>query len=416
MFDFISEIVSTIRRNKLRTALTGFAVAWGIFILIVLLGAGNGVIHAFEERSSQRALNSVKVFPGWASKPFEGLKDGRYVRLDYGDLDLTKSHFPDNVDEIGAYVTQSGCTVSYGSEYISVDLDGHFPNETKISGIKMVEGRYINDIDIRDCRKVIIINETAKSVLFGDSEPLGHFVNAGDVAYKVVGVFKSDGQNSEVHIPFTTLRVIYGKGSDLYNYAFTTKGLETQEANDAFESELRKTLGQKHHFASDDYGAVWFWNRMSNYLQASQAMNILSVAIWVIGIFTLVSGIVGVSNIMLITVKERTREFGIRKALSAKSRSILALVLAESVAITTFFGYVGMVAGIGVTELASSLIDGDGEAGGGMVAADVFTNPTVDLSIAVEATLALIVAGTIAGFVPARKAVKIRPIEALRAD
>ena len=154
---------------------------------------------------------------------------------------------------------------------------------------------------------------------------------------------------------------------------------------------------------------------MSQYLQATQAMNILWTAIWIIGIFTLVSGIVGVSNIMLITVKERTREFGIRKALGAKSRSILALVMAESVTITTLFGYVGMVAGIGVTELASSLIDGSGE-GGGMLSSDVFSNPTVDLSIAIEATLALIVAGAIAGFVPARKAVKIKPIEALRAD
>ncbi len=415
MFDFVTEIVSTIRRNKLRTALTGFAVAWGIFILIVLLGAGNGLIHAFESSSSQRALNSVKVYPGWANKPYEGLKEGRAVNLDYGDLELTKSQFPDNVDEIGAYVNQGSCNVCYGSEYISADLDGHYPNEVKISGIKMVKGRYINDLDIRDCRKVVVINEKTETVLFGQDDAIGHFVTIGDVAYKVIGVLKSDYQNGEAHIPFTTLRIIYGKGSKLHNYAFTTKGLDTEEANDAFEAELRKTLGQKHHFAADDDGAVWFWNRMSQYLQTTQAMNILRTAIWIIGIFTLVSGIVGVSNIMLITVKERTREFGIRKALGAKSRSILALVMAESVTITTLFGYVGMVAGIGVTELVSSLIDGSGE-GGGMLSADVFSNPTVDLSIAIEATLALIVAGAIAGFVPARKAVKIKPIEALRAD
>lgn len=415
MFDYVTEIVSTIRRNKLRTALTGFAVAWGIFILIVLLGAGNGLIHSFEERSSRRALNSVKVYPGWANKPYEGLKEGRAVNLDNGDLELTKSQFPDNVDEIGAYVYQGSCNVSYGSEYISAGLDGHYPNEVKISGIKMVKGRYINDMDIRDCRKVVVINEKTEAVLFGQEDAIGHFVNIGDVAYKVVGVLKSDYQNGEAHIPFTTLQIIYGKGTKLENYAFTTKGLDTEEANAAFEAELRKTLGQKHHFAADDDGAVWLWNRMSQYLQATQAMNILQTAIWIIGIFTLVSGIVGVSNIMLITVKERTREFGIRKALGAKSRSILALVMAESVAITTFFGYVGMVAGIGVTELVSSLIDGNGE-GGGMLSADVFSNPTVDLSIAIEATLALIVAGAIAGFVPARKAVKIKPIEALRAD
>ncbi len=416
MFDVITEIVASIRRNKLRTALTGFAVAWGIFILIVLLGAGNGLIHAFETHSTQRALNSVKVYPGWASKPYEGLKEGRAVNLDNGDLELTKSQFPDNVDEIGAYVYQGSCTVSYGSEYISAGLDGHYPNEVKISGLKMVKGRYINDMDIRDCRKVVVVNEKTESVLFGHEDAIGHFVNIGDVAYKVVGVLKSDYQNGEAHIPFTTLQVIYGKGANLENYAFTTKGLETQEANDAFEAELRKKLGQKHHFAADDGGAVWFWNRMTQYLQTTQAMNILRTAIWIIGIFTLVSGIVGVSNIMLITVKERTREFGIRKALGAKSRSILAMVMAESVAITTFFGYIGMVAGIGVTELANSIINENGDAGGPFSSSAVFSDPTVDLSIAIQATLALIVAGSIAGFVPARKAVKIRPIEALRAD
>lgn len=419
MFDIIAEITSTIRRNKLRTALTGFAVAWGIFILIVLLGAGNGLINAFEMSSSERALNSIKIFPGWTSMAYDGMNSGRRINLDNSDMAITKSTFPDNVDEVSASLYQGGCTVSYGNEYISANLSGYYPNEVKLEPVKIIKGRYINDIDIREKRKVAVIGSNADDILFGEKDggSLGKFINVGGVEYKVVGVTKDEnqGMQHEISIPFTTLQLIYDKGTFLNNYAFTTKGLETIEANDEFQGKLREALASNHHFSPQDPGAVYFWNRMTQYLQTSSAMSMLQIAIWVVGIFTLLSGIVGVSNIMLITVKERTREFGIRKALGAKPRSILMLVMAESITITTIFGYIGMVAGIGVTELANNMI-GDSTMSNGMWSTTVFTNPTVDLSVAIEATLTLIVAGTIAGFIPARKAVKIRPIEALRAD
>lgn len=419
MFDIIAEIASTISRNKLRTALTGFAVAWGIFILIVLLGAGNGLINAFEMSSSERALNSIKIFPGWTSQAYNGMQPGRRIELENKDMELTKSVFPENVDAVSASVYQGGCTVSYGKEYISANLSGFYPKETEIEPVKVIKGRYINDIDIKQRRKVAVIGSNADAILFGDKDggSLGKFINVGGVEYKVVGVTKDENQGAqhEISIPFSTLQLIYSKGTYLNNFAFTTKGLDTQEANDKFEAELRKVLGASHNFAPEDMGAVYFWNRMTQYLQTSTAMSMLQMAIWVVGLFTLLSGIVGVSNIMLITVKERTREFGIRKALGAKPRSILMLVMAESVAITTLFGYVGMVAGIGVTELANDIL-GQSTMSNGMWSTTVFANPTVDLSVAIEATLTLIVAGTIAGFIPARKAVKIRPIEALRAD
>lgn len=419
MFDIIAEITSTIRRNKLRTALTGFAVAWGIFILIVLLGAGNGLINAFEMSSSERALNSIKIYPGWTSEAYDGMNSGRRIELDNADMDLTKTAFSENVDEVSASLYQGGCTVSYGNEYISANLSGFYPNETKLEPVKITKGRYINDIDIRERRKVAVIGSNAEDILFGGDkgEPLGKFINVSGVEYKVVGVTKDEnqGMQHEISIPFTTLQLIYNRGTFLDNYAFTTKGLETIEANDEFQGKLREALASNHHFSPQDHGAVYFWNRMTQYLQTSSAMSMLQIAIWVVGIFTLLSGIVGVSNIMLITVKERTREFGIRKALGAKPRSILMLVMAESITITTIFGYIGMVAGIGVTELANNML-GDSTMSNGMWSTTVFTNPTVDLSVAIEATLTLIVAGTIAGFIPARKAVKIRPIEALRAD
>lgn len=413
MLDIIQEVIGTIRRNKMRTALTGFAVAWGIFMLIVLLGAGNGLINAFEARSSRHALNSVKVYSGNTTLPYDGMQPGRSINLENKDLGLTAETFPDVVDKIGAAVYKSGVTVSYGNEYVSAGLSGYYPVQIEIERQKMASGRFINQKDIEELRKVAVIGTRTSEVLFGKSgaAPLRQFINVGGTMFKVVGLYESDSNRSghDVYVPFTTLQLIYMRSQYLSNYAFTTKGLGSLEENEAFNEALTAVLAKSHRFDPDDSGAVWIWNRMKQHLQMSGAMSMLRVAIWVIGVFTLLSGVVGVSNIMLITVKERTREFGIRKALGAKPRSILTLVLAESIAITAFFGYIGMVAGIGLTELAAGILDSS-------VDSEMFTNPTVDMGIAIEATLTLIVAGAIAGFIPARKAVKVKPIEALRAE
>jgi len=285
--------------------------------------------------------------------------------------------------------------------------------------VKTAKGRFINQTDIKERRKVIILHQKSADVLFGKThtDPLGKFVNAGGVAYQVVGLYDDEG-NSEPNtafIPFSTLQTIYNKGNKLNSIIFTTKGLDTEEANETFEADYRRVIGANHRFDPTDDGAIWLWNRFTNYLQAMAAMGILRTAIWVIGIFTLLSGIVGVSNIMLITVRERTHEFGIRKALGAKPRSILWLIIVESVVITTVFGYVGMVAGIGATEWMDAAF-GSQTVDAGMFEAKMFSNPTVDIGIAIQATVTLIVAGTLAGLFPARKATKIRPIEALRAD
>ena len=379
MIDIWQEIYSTIKRNKLRTFLTGFAVAWGIFMLIVLLGAGNGLIHAFEQSASERAMNSIKIFPGWTSKSYDGLKEGRRVQLDNKDMDATSHYFPNHVIKAGATVWQGAVNLSFGQEYVSLNLSGVYPNHTEVEVVKLFEGRFINEIDIKERRKVIVLHKKTAD------------------------------------IPFTTLQTIYNKGDKLNNLVMTTKNLETVEANEAFEAHYRKVLGANHRFDPTDHSAIWIWNRFTNYLQQQKGSGMLRIAIWVIGIFTLLSGIVGVSNIMLITVKERTREFGIRKALGAKPLSILWLIIVESVTITTIFGYIGMVAGIGVTEWMNSAF-GNQTMDTGMWTETVFLNPTVDIRIAIQATLTLIIAGTLAGLFPARKAVSIRPIEALRAD
>ncbi|HJA83627.1 MAG TPA: ABC transporter permease [Candidatus Bacteroides intestinavium] len=419
MIDLWQEIYGTIKRNKLRTFLTGFAVAWGIFMLIVLLGAGNGLIHAFEENSGERALNSIRVYGGWTTKPYDGLKEGRSIDLDNRDLEDTEAFFTDRVEGAGATLYQAATDISYGPEYVNLSLNGVHPNYVEVEAVKVVEGRFINQTDIRERRKSIVLHRKSADVLFGKThtEPLGRFVNAGGVAYQVVGIYDDEGSSepNSAFIPFSTLQTIYNKGNRLNSIIFTTKGLTTEASNEQFEADYRRVIGANHRFDPTDDGAIWLWNRFTSYLQAMAAMGILRTAIWVIGIFTLLSGIVGVSNIMLITVRERTHEFGIRKALGAKPRSILWLIIVESVVITTLFGYVGMVAGIGATEWMDAAF-GSQTVDAGMFEAKMFSNPTVDLGIAVQATVTLIVAGTLAGLFPARKATRIRPIEALRAE
>ena len=419
MFDLWQEIYGTMKRNKLRTALTGFAVAWGIFMLIVLLGAGNGLIHAFEQSSGERALNVVRVYPGWTLLPYDGLAEGRFVELDNRDMTETTRLFPQEVIETGAQVTQGGVTLSYGTDYVSTTLMGVSPTQIKIEAVKLVSGRFVNEIDIQQQRKVIVLHKNSAETIFKQlhTDPVGEFIHVGAFAFQVVGIYGDMGDQGQrgAYVPFSTLQTIYKQGSNKINtLLFTTRGLNDEASNLDFEERYRRVLAGLHRFDPDDTGAVWIGNRMRQYIQSQKAMGVMTTAIWVIGIFTLLSGIVGVSNIMLITVKERTHEFGIRKALGAKPRSILWLVISESVVITTLFGYIGMVAGIGVTEWMDSYF-GAQTMDVGMFQQTMFTDPTVDLRIALQATLTLIIAGTLAGFFPARKATHIRPIEALNA-
>lgn len=416
MRDLLQEILGTVMRNKLRTVLTGLSVAWGIFILIVLLGAGNGLIHAFELNSGNVVMNSVKVYPGTTTKPWQGMQEGRNVELEQEDCRLTAVRFPDNIMEVGATVSQNAVDITYGKDHVSITLEGVMPSLVQIEGIKLVEGRFINQLDMQENRKVMVLHKKTVEMLFPRESALGKMIKVNGLAFKVVGIY--DDQNffsPSVYVPYNTLSLLYAKGNLVDNLMFTTRGLTDEKTNERFEDVFRTMLAHRHQFDASDNGAVWIWNRFTQYLQQQQATSILHIAIWVIGIFTLISGIVGVSNIMLITVRERTHEFGIRKALGASPFSILRLIIAESVLITTFFGYVGMVAGILATEYMDRLF-GQQTVDAGVFSATVFHNPTVDISVAIQATLALIIAGTSAGFFPARKAVMIRPIEALRAD
>ncbi|WP_373719427.1 ABC transporter permease [Bacteroides heparinolyticus] len=417
MIDLWQEIYGTIKRNKLRTALTGFAVAWGIFILILLLGAGNGVMNAQNEQMASLAMNSIKVGAGWTSKPYDGLSQGRRIQLNNGDLTITRN-MRKHVENAGAVIYQSGMNISYGNEYINERLMGVHPNYLEIERPTVVEGRFINQLDIREKRKVAILNERSVKTLFKHgAKPLGKMLNMGGVMFQVVGVYKDKGNSGgqDVFVPFSTLQTVYNKGDKLNNILMSIKDLNTEEENKVFEADYRAAIGAHQRFDKTDDGAIWIWNRFTQMTQMNKGADYMRTAIWIIGLFTLLSGIVGVSNIMLITVKERTREFGIRKALGARPWSILKLVIVESVVITAFFGYIGMVAGVGVTEYMN-MTAGKTVMDIGVQQQTMFLNPTVDLEIAIRATMTLIVAGTLAGLFPALKAVKTRPIEALRAD
>ena len=418
MYSILTEIWATTRRNKLRTALTGFAVAWGIFMLIFLLGAGNGLINANIQNMDAFLANSMMVGGGSTSKEYKGLKEGRPITLNDKDIAETKDEFTQNIESVGAEVKAGQQTFAVGDNYVSAQLVGVYPNEITINKKEMLYGRFINQPDLDQQRKVVVLSESqAKELLPGKIATLvGQNIKMDNFAFMVAGIYKDDRSemNDRAFAPFTTVRTIYNKGDKTDNIIFSFKGLNTQAENEAFEKMYRSRINNNHYAAPDDENAVWIWNRFTMNLQMSQGVSIIRTALWIIGIFTLLSGIVGVSNIMLITVKERTREFGIRKAIGATPWSILRLIIIESIIITTIFGYIGMLCGIGANLYMDATM-GHEVVDAGIFKQSMFLNPTVGFDVCIEATLLIVIAGTIAGLIPARKAAKIRPIEALNA-
>jgi putative ABC transport system permease protein len=328
-------------------------------------------------------------------------------------MTITAQEFSENVDEVGAQYNTSS-TISFGQQYLSTSISGVYPNHTKINKVELLQGRFINEIDVKESRKVLVLgNKQVKELKCR----VGDFLNVGNFAFKVVGIYKEqENGRSEVFSSYTAIKRIYGANTDdAGRIEFTFHGLPTEKANEDFERSYRHRLNAEHQAHPEDEDAVWLWNRFTQNLQMEKGIGIIRTALWIVGLFTLLSGIVGVSNIMLITVKERTHEFGIRKAIGAKPWNILRLIIIESVIITTIFGYIGMLLGIFANEYMDATI-GHETIDTGLFKATMFLDPTVGLDVCVEATLVMIIAGTIAGLIPAYKASRIRPIEALRAD
>lgn len=419
MRELIKEIWSTSKRNKLRTSLTGFAVAWGIFMLIFLLGAGNGLINAQLQQSTRFLANSMRVFPGETSKAYKGLKEGRSITLNDKDILISNKTYGQYIDDVGGRLEQYNVNINYGDNYVaSQSLVGVAPTHPKIDKTELIAGRFINEIDMKEQRKNVVLSRSQAKELCKDYRSLvGKNVKISNLNFQVVGIYKDDESrnNTEAFIAYSTIKTIYAKGDDAGSLEFTIKNLKTQEDNEQFEKNYRASINNNHQAAPDDERTIWLWNRYMDNIQMNQGIAIMQTALWIVGLFTLLSGIVGVSNIMLITVKERTREFGVRKAIGAKPWSILKLIITESIIITSFFGYIGMVCGVAANEIMDATI-GHTTVDTGLFKAAMFVNPTVGIGTCIGATITIVIAGTIAGLIPAIKAARIRPIEALRAE
>jgi len=421
MKDLFTEIWSSLRQNKLRTSLTGFAVAWGIFMIIALLGAGNGLLNAMND-SGESMDNSMTIYGGQTTIAYGGYDVNRWFGLDIKDMqNLQSKKFSSVVDEVSPKVS-TNANISYNDEYVTgVTINGIAPIFAGINGVKMRAGRFVDKKDMDEKSKVIVLcDEDAISLLGGKGDGtqlIGKYVNVGDLAYKVVGTFHKQQRawGHQAYAPYSLIHTVYSNRNDIGELHFSFKGIETVEESRVFKDSYKKTVLNNHDASPEDLNAVYIRDRLEQNAQMSKGTNMINTALWILGLLTLISGIVGVSNIMLITVKERTHEFGIRKALGAKPGSILMLIMMESIAITAFFGLIGMLGGIAMNQVMDAIFTNRATTIAGQTFY-VFKNPSVGFDVAIKATLTMIVSGALAGMIPARKASKVMPIEALRAD
>lgn len=416
MFDIDKwqEIFATIKKNKMRTFLTGFSVAWGIFMLMILLGAGNGLSNGVANNFMNDAVNAMWIWQGKTTLPYQGMKTGRNIMFYNQDQEIVQKVHGVGVSS-GRYF-MGNTRYSFGKEsgeYTTITCQPHLRD---VENLQIEKGRFINEIDIQQNRKVVVIGADIKAALFKDNEAVGEYVNINMVPFKVVGICTEPGstRNRNAYMPLSTAQMIFNGNNRLHNLALTINA-NTLEETKAIEEQIRNALGRQHKFDPKDESAIGLYNKLENYIQTMKIFQAIKIFIWIIGIGTLIAGIVGVSNIMLIVVKERTKEIGIRKALGASPASVIGLILLESIMITTLAGYIGLVLGTGLMEMINYfMVQSTGAAAATDQSETIFMNPTVDLNIAIYATLLLIVAGAFAGYIPAKRAASIKPIVALR--
>lgn len=421
MFDIDKwqEIFATIKKNKMRTFLTGFSVAWGIFMLMILLGSGNGLSNGVANNFMNDAVNAMWIWTGKTTIAYEGMKTGRNIQFHNEDQEIIKK--VSGIGAVSGRYFMGNTRYSYqkeSGEYTTITCQ---PELLEVENLILNEGRFINHIDVMQKRKVVVIGTDMKTALFKDSAAIGEYVNVNNVPFKVVGVSSEPGstRNRNAYMPLSTAQMIFNGSNRLHNLALTINA-ETLEESQVIEDNIRNVLARQYKFDPKDESAVGLYNKLENYIQTMKIFQAIKIFIWIIGIGTLIAGIVGVSNIMLIVVKERTKEIGIRKAIGASPASVIGLILLEAIMITTIAGYIGLVMGTGLMELINYFMVQSAEAAaaaavnGGRQGESVFLNPTVDFNIAVSATLLLVVAGAIAGYIPAKRAASIKPIVALR--
>ncbi len=408
MFDIDKwqEIFSTIRKNKLRTILTGFSVAWGIFMLVVLLGSGYGLENGVKREFMGDAVNYISINSGVTSKPYKGMKAGR--RIQFTNEDKEVLHRLDYVEKSSSrtYIFLENNTLSYKNEYGTFDVFAITPDYRYVESLEMIEGRFLNELDIDGYRKSVVLGRLVYEALFKDAPSIDQYIKVGGVPFKVVGVFNDPGHERDlqrIYIPITTAQRVFNMGNNIRTVCLNLEETSVSQSR-LVEENLKQELSERHKFDPEDNRALFIFNSITNYKQFMDLFAGIRFFIWIIGTGTIIAGIVGVSNIMMIVVKERTKEIGVRKAMGATPRTIISLVLQESILITAFAGYIGLVLGVGLLELVGSTLP----------AHDYFANPEINIQVAISATLLLILAGAIAGYVPARKAASVKPVIALR--
>ncbi len=410
MFDLDKwqEIFSTINKNRTRTFLTGFSVAWGIFMLIILLGSGYGLENGVRQEFKGGAVNGVWISSGMTSKPYKGLQPGREVKFTNEDYELIKNKVK-GIDLISArfWIWQNN-TFSYKNNYGNFTISPVHPDYGKIKELTLLGGRFINNIDLNQYRKVVVIGEKVREALFKppDTVALGKYINISGVPFKVIGIFHDEGNEDEqrrAYVPIYTAQRIFSGNNRISQVSITT-GNATLEQSDEMVETIKRQLATFHSFDLNDTRALNIFNKGKEFERTMKLFRSIRMFIWVIGIGTIIAGVVGVSNIMLIVVKERTKEIGIRKAIGATPGSIISLILQESILITGFAGYLGLVLGVFLLEMISKYMPPN----------PFFLHPEADFGIAIGATVLLVVSGALAGLIPAMKAASIRPIVALR--
>jgi putative ABC transport system permease protein len=412
MFDLErwQEIFDTIRKNKLRTFLTGLSVASGIFILVILLGFGQGMRNGIENEFKQDASTSVWVWPGITSKEYKGLNPGRRIQLVNENYDKASAMFKEDIEHGSSRIFVRGISVNYGKEALIYGVQGVASDFQFIENADMVEGRFINYSDEVSNGKVAIIGNKIKKDVFGNVEtPIGEFIDISGIPFKIIGVYKEmeDREEERIYIPITTAQRTFNGGNRVNNMSFTLPPVDNFDEAVAqavdFKNGVRQFLQQTHTIAPDDTGAIEVWSAMEEAKRYYGLTNNIKLFFWFVGVCTIIAGVVGVSNIMMIVVKERTREIGIRKALGAKPWSIIAMILHEAIFVTAISGFGGLIFSMALLEIVGPNIE-----------VDYIMNPSVNFNVAFSTVIVLIVAGTLAGFVPAYRAAKVKVIESLR--
>jgi putative ABC transport system permease protein len=406
LFEAIREIVSVLGKSKLRTTLTALSVAWGMFMLALLLGAGRGLENGATWEFRDDAVQSLWIHASQTSLPYAGRRPGRDIRLNEDDYSALDRNVPGLEHKSGRFYLWGEFFVSYGSKRASFDVRGVHPGHRFIEKTVMVRGRYLNDTDLRERRKVAVIGSQVRRTLMGEEDPIGKRILIRGLQYQIVGESEDAGSEAElrrIFIPATVAQAVYNNPGRLHNLAFTLKSGDLEQSRQIQQRTL-SLFQRRHQVHPDDRRAIRVQNNLEEFRAVTEVFTWIRGFIWVVGIGTLLAAAIGVGNILLISVAERTKEIGIRKALGATSRSIVTLIVAEGIAITTLSGYTGIVLGVGLVELAAkSLKD-----------VPFMREPSVDLRVAFLAAAALVVAGALASLLPALRAVRVDPIVALR--